>query len=183
MRDSAQPANDQVLEEIPFGRAVKQLRKELGFTSQQAFASYLGVAVRTVAGWEAGRIPHAGTLKRLAELAAQTGLEDVHAAIWTAGAAKDLGIVSAARLTPQTALEESLVFLLLFGLRRPEYKELVTPVIAAMEPLLDRWLEHHKKFDRFLMVNWWPGAKRRAMESTLKAQAEQRKSDWEPREP
>lgn len=53
---------------------IKNLRRHLT-DSQQAFSNRLGVSVRAVANYEAGRTPNAAVLFKLASLAHQCGHE------------------------------------------------------------------------------------------------------------
>jgi len=66
--------------------ALCELRRRLGYT-QQEFAHHASIAIRSLAGWEAGRTPSLAMLFHLVKLARKTRDHDLAKAFYSDAAA------------------------------------------------------------------------------------------------
>ncbi|MFN7992748.1 MAG: helix-turn-helix transcriptional regulator [Bryobacteraceae bacterium] len=120
--------------------AVKALRTKLG-DSQQTFANKLGIAIRSVAHYEADRPPRGRTLVQLARLAHEAGLER-EADLFHRASREELGAIIVAgsryQLVPASDAERVCVGTVLFVLRNRKYDRLRKQLISLLrEPAPD----------------------------------------------
>ena len=103
--------------------SVKALRLALGDT-QQAFATRLNAAIRTVARWETVRPPSGASLSKLERLAASNGLPDLER-VFGSALADELGKWDTSdfnlRLDPQNDIERLFVAAILRTVREAKY--------------------------------------------------------------
>lgn len=106
----------------PVNQAIVELRKTLGM-SQQSFAVSLGVALNTVARWEAGMEPSGASLIELHRLAAHHEHKALSETFWDAAAA-EVGKVGIWRIGDIYTLASEALAALDDGDRSPEARSL-----------------------------------------------------------
>jgi len=113
--------------------AIKQLREQLG-ESQQAFATRLGLSVRAIANYEAGRKPTPAVLAQLAQISYDFGTKEV-ARVFTRSYREACG----SRLAGCTAEEQALVRMVLYLARNkhlvPNWYEIRLALLTGIEAI------------------------------------------------
>lgn len=109
-------------------QAVRKLREALGQTQQQ-FAHTLGTAITSIARYETGREPHGRPLARMAQVAADQGLEDL-ALTFRRALTRELGTWDSTGFTivglePKDDAERLYLSSVLAVLRNPQYADLL----------------------------------------------------------
>jgi transcriptional regulator with XRE-family HTH domain len=124
--------------------AVRSLRQHIG-ESQQAFATRLGLSIRAIANYEAGRRPTGYALRAL-EAAAQDADRPELAAVFRAALADELKSwdpkIEHKLLSAYTPTEKLLVAALLRALRKPAHAKFIPQIAALLEEPIDEVTRH-----------------------------------------
>lgn len=129
---------------MKFGDAVKAVRSAHGFASQQAFANHLGVAIRTVAGWEAGRQPRSHHLLALLNLAAEKELTDAYQALLLGQVDPKHTELAKAMMRVENDFEQSVFQAVYEVLTDPKWDALRRSLLKLIDPVLSRTSESRR---------------------------------------
>jgi transcriptional regulator with XRE-family HTH domain len=155
--------------QLAFGAAIKELRAELGFQSQQAFAQHLGVSIRSVAGWEAGRIPKSRTLSKLRRLALESHRSDVYCSLLNADLEDGeiptgTTLQNLAVIAPASDAEARILVLIYEIVRNPRLSEEKAELLALLEKasrklgggffVIEELAERLERMMQLSSVNW-----------------------------